>query len=111
MARYRWLRPTWWAPPLRMHRRSLAEQHPVMLCLGILFGVAFVITCWPVFVAAGAAYVVFLTARAVVRRHRRRQRVHAATAARADFEHAALMGGDEWLGTFGRHQPAPWWRA
>ncbi len=46
-----------------------------------------------------------------VRRHRLRQRVHAAIAVRADFEHAAVMRGDEWRGTFGRYEPAPWWRA
>jgi hypothetical protein len=37
--------------------------------------------------------------------------VHAAIAARADYEHTAMMRGDERLGTFGRYQPAPWWRA
>jgi hypothetical protein len=36
--------------------------------------------------------------------------VHAAIAARADFEHAAVMRGDVWRGTFGRYEPAPWWR-
>jgi hypothetical protein len=35
--------------------------------------------------------------------------VHAAIAARADFEHAAVMRGDVWRGTFGQYQPAPWW--
>jgi hypothetical protein len=34
-----------------------------------------------------------------------------AIAARADFEHAAVMRGDAWRGMFGRYQPAPWWRA
>jgi hypothetical protein len=38
-------------------------------------------------------------------------RVHAAIAARADYEHAAIMSGDVWRGTFGQYQPAPWWRA
>ena len=42
-----------------------------------------------------------LAARAAVRRHRRRQHVHAAIAARADWDHAAIMAGDVWRGTFG----------
>jgi len=87
-----------------------AEQHPILLGLGILFAVAFVITYWPVFVAAGIAYGAYLGARAAVRRHRRRQWVHAAIAARADYEHTAIMRGDTWRGTFGQYQPAPWWR-
>jgi hypothetical protein len=47
-----------------MRHRSLAEQHPILLGLGILFGIAFVITYWPVFVAAGVAYGGFVAARA-----------------------------------------------
>ena len=94
-----------------MRHRSFAEQHPILLSLGILFGIALVITCWPVFLAAGVAYGVFVAARAAVRRHRRRQCAHAATAARAEYEHAAIMRGDAWLGTFGQYQPAPRWRA
>jgi di/tricarboxylate transporter len=94
-----------------IHRRSFAEQHPILLGLGILFAVAFVITYWPIFVAAGIAYGVYLTARAAVGSHRRRQCVHATIAARADYEHAAIMRGNNWRGTFGRYQPAPWWRA
>jgi hypothetical protein len=94
-----------------MRHRSFAEQHPALLGLGILFGVAFVITYWPIFVAAAIAYGVFVAARGAVRRHRRRQQVHAAIAARADYEHAAIVRGDAWRGTFGRYEPAPWWRA
>jgi hypothetical protein len=56
-------------------------------------------------------YGAFLAARAAVRCHRRRQCAHAAIAARADYEHAAIMRGDNWRGTFGRYQPASWWRA
>jgi hypothetical protein len=41
-----------------------------MLCLGVLFGVAFVITYWPFFVAA-VAFGVFLAARAAIRRQLR----------------------------------------
>ena len=92
-----------------MRHRSSAEQHPIMLCLGVLFGVAFVITYWPFFVAAGVAFGVFLAARAAIRRHRRRQLAHAAIAARANYEHWLLMSGDEWHGTFGQYRPAPWW--
>jgi hypothetical protein len=89
-----------------MRHRSFAEQHPLLLGLGILFAVAFVITCWPVFVAAAIAYGVYLTARAAARCHRRRQWVHSAIAARADYEHWALMAGDEMTGLFGRFPPA-----
>jgi hypothetical protein len=32
---------------------------------------------------------------------------HAAIAARADYEHAAIIRGDTWSGTFGQFQPAP----
>jgi hypothetical protein len=92
-------------------RRSSAEQHPILFGLGILFGIAFVITYWPIFVAAGIAYGVYLGARAAVRCHRRRQCVHAVIAARADYEHAAIMRGDNWRGMFGQYQPVPWWRA
>jgi hypothetical protein len=28
-------------------------------------------------------------------------------AARADYEHAAVIGGNTWRGTFGHYQPAP----
>jgi hypothetical protein len=94
-----------------MRHRSFAEQHPVLLALGVLFAVAFVFTYWPVFVAAGVAFGLFLAARAAVRRHHLRQWEHAAIAARADYEHAAIMRGDVWRGTFGRYEPAPWWRA
>jgi hypothetical protein len=59
-----------------IHRRPFAQQHPILLGLAILFGVAFVITYWSVFVAA-----------------------------RADYEHWLLMRGDEWLGTFGQYRP------
>ena len=87
------------------------QDSPIALFLGILLCIAFVITYWPVFAAAGIAYGVFLTARAAVRCHRRRLRVHAAIAARADYEPSAIMHGDNWRGTFGQYQPAPWWRA
>jgi hypothetical protein len=90
-----------------IHRRSFAEQHPILLGLGILFGLGVVVAYWPVFVAVGVAFGVALGARATVRRHRRRQHVHAAIAARADFQHAAVMRGDLWRGTFGQYQPAP----
>jgi hypothetical protein len=45
------------------------------------------------------------------RRRDERHRRHSTIAARADYEHAAIMRGDNWRGTFGRYQPAPWWRA
>jgi hypothetical protein len=38
-----------------MRHRSFAEQHPIQLCLGILFSIAFVITYWPVFVATASS--------------------------------------------------------
>jgi hypothetical protein len=41
----------------------------------------------------------------------RRLPPYVAIAARADYEYAAVMRGDNWRGTFGRYQPAPWWRA
>ena len=40
------------------------QDSPIALFLGILLCIAFVITYWPVFAAAGIAYGVFLTARA-----------------------------------------------
>jgi hypothetical protein len=76
-------------------RRSLGEQHPVLLGLGILFVLGVVVAYWPIFVAAGIAYGVYLAARAAVRRHRRRQ-----------WEHAAILAGDTWLGTYGQYSPA-----
>ena len=94
-----------------MRHRSFAEQHPILLAFGVVFGLGVVAAYWPVFVTAGIAFGVFLAARAAVRRHRRRQCAHAAIAARADYEHAAIMPGDNWRGTFGQYQPAPWWRA
>jgi hypothetical protein len=36
---------------------------------------------------------------------------HAAIAARADHEHAAIVRGDVWRGTYAQYEPAPWWRA
>ena len=89
-----------------MRRSSYTEQHPALLLLGI----AVIITYWPIFVAAGAAYGVYLTARTAVTHHGRRRQTHATIAARADYEHSALLRGDTWRGTFGRYQPAPWWR-
>jgi hypothetical protein len=46
------------------------------------------------------------------RRHARSNvlQPRAAVAARADYEHAAIMRGDTWRGTFGRYEPALWWR-
>jgi hypothetical protein len=52
------------------------------------------------FVTAGVAFGVFLAARAAVICRRRRQQAHAAIAARADYEHAALLRGDVLRGTF-----------
>jgi hypothetical protein len=74
-----------------MYRRSFAEQHPVILGLCVLFGVAFVIAYWPAVIAAGIAYGAVLGARTAVRCRRRRQWEDAAIAARADYEHTALM--------------------
>jgi hypothetical protein len=79
-----------------------------LLGLGILFGLGVVVAYWPIFVAAGIAFGAFLAARAAGRRHRRRQCAHAALAARADFEHAAIMRGDVWRGTYGQYLPAQW---
>jgi hypothetical protein len=93
-----------------MYRRSFAEQHPILLAFGVLFAVAFVITYWPFLVAAGLIGAVVLAARAAQRRDLEAARRRAAIAARADYEHAAIMRGDTCLGTFGQFQPAPWWR-
>jgi hypothetical protein len=97
-----------------VRHRSFAERHPVLLGLGILIWLGLVFVDWPVLVAAGILTVVliavFLAARAEARRRDQRRRYRAAIAARADYEHAAIMRGDAWLGTFGRYQPAPlWW--
>jgi hypothetical protein len=43
------------------------------------------------------------------RRSLERDRWRAAVAARADYEHAAIMRGDAWRGTFGHYKPARWW--
>jgi hypothetical protein len=40
---------------VRGPRRSFAEQHPVLVGLGILLGIAVVIACGTVFVTAGRA--------------------------------------------------------
>jgi hypothetical protein len=37
-----------------IRRRSFAEQDPILVGLGILFALAFVVTYWPVFLAACA---------------------------------------------------------
>jgi hypothetical protein len=68
--------------PLHLSSSPLSSATTFLLGLGILSGIAFVITYWPVFVAG-----------------------------RADWEHWLLMRGDEWRGTLGRYEPAPWWRA
>jgi hypothetical protein len=57
-----------------------------------------------------AVFGVFLGARRAVRSHQRRRFARAAIAARADYEHPAIMRGDGWLGTFGQYRPAPWWQ-
>jgi len=36
-----------------MYRRSFPGQHPIVLGLGILFGLGVVVTYWPVFLALG----------------------------------------------------------
>jgi len=80
--------------PLHLSSSPLSSATTFLLGLGILLGLGVVIANWPIFVAAGIAFGAFLAARAAVRRHRRRQRAHAAIAARADFEHAAIMRGN-----------------
>jgi hypothetical protein len=82
--------------PLHLSSSPLSSATTFLLGLGILFGLGVVIAYWPIFVAAGIAFGAFIAARAAVRRHRRRQCAHAAIAARADFEHAAIMRGDAW---------------
>jgi transposase len=96
------------APPLRARLR--VTPHPPTARHIVDDGLS-VSTYWPIFVAAGIAFGVFLAARAAIRCHRRRQCVHDAISARADYEHRALMAGDVWRGTFGRYEPAPWWGA
>jgi hypothetical protein len=90
-----------------IRRRSFAEQHPILLCLGILFGVAFLITYWPVFVALCVAGALVVAGRAAHRRSLERARRRAEIARRAEYEHAAILRGDAWLGTFGQYQPSP----
>ena len=70
-----------------IRHRPFTEQHPMMAVLGVLFAVAFVVTYGPFFVAAGAAVALFYAGRAMHRAALHRRAVHAAIAARADYEH------------------------
>ena len=88
----------------------VAQLHPILVGLGILFGLGVVVAYWPVFVAAGVAF------GCVPRGASCDQSATPSTpegtrriAARADYEHAAMMRGYTWRGTFGQFEPAPWW--
>ena len=51
-----------------MYRKSFAEQHPILLSFGILFGAAFLVALWPVFLAVvllgGTGYLICAAAAA-----------------------------------------------
>jgi len=89
--------------PLHLSSSPLSSATTFLLGLGILFDLGVVIAYWPIFVAAGIACGALLAARAAVRRHRRRQRAHAAIAVRRSVVHlqdAALR-----YGLRGQHRP------
>jgi hypothetical protein len=60
-----------------------------------------------VFLAGAVCVALFYAGRRLHRAALRPTAVHAAIAARADYEHAAIMPGDVGLGTFGQFQLAP----
>ena len=59
------------------------------------------------FVAAGFLVGLVVAVRAEHRHRIEQARQRAAIAARADYEHAAIMSGDDRYGTFGQYPPAP----
>jgi hypothetical protein len=90
---------------------SFVEQDAVLLDVGIVVALAAVVAFWPVFLAAGIVAGAVWAGRAAHTRRATRRRQLAGIAARADYDHAAIMRAGAWRGTFGRYQPAPGWRA
>jgi hypothetical protein len=98
-----------------MYRKSFAEQHPVLLGVGILFCACFVAALWWLFLAlavlaaigvgvAGICVGVLCLARYAERQNQLRYRRRAELASHADYEHALLLRGDP-RGTFGQFPP------
>lgn len=84
-----------------IYRRSFVEQDPVLLGVGIVVALAAVVAFWPVFLAAGIVAGAVWAGRAAHTRRATRRRQLAGIAARADYDHAAIMRADAWRGTFG----------
>jgi hypothetical protein len=80
-----------------MYCKSFAEQHPILLSFGILFGAAFLVALWPVFLAVallgGTGYLICAAAAVTQRYNAHHAARRQALAARADYEHWLLSRG------------------
>jgi hypothetical protein len=74
-----------------MYRRGFAEQHPLLTAFLVTMAVGAIFKYWPFFVAVAVVAVLWLLGRRLYRAALRRRTLHAAIAARADYEHRALM--------------------
>jgi hypothetical protein len=91
------------------YRKSFAEQHPVLLGVGIVLGACTVAALWPLFLALTViggigwlAYWLLMRSDTETQRHRAHQ---AERQARAAYEHHLWLHGDP-RGFYGRYPPA-----
>jgi flagellar motor component MotA len=91
-----------------MYRKSFAEQHPILLGVGIILGACTVAALWQLFLIlaiVGLGYGAYRLANAWNKGRQSGQQRRAQLTARADYEHRLWMGGDP-RGFYGRYPPA-----
>ena len=91
-----------------MYRKGFAEQHPVLLGFGILFGFAMVVALWQWFLLLAVLCLIgwglWVFTRSYDQRHLERTRHRQALAAHADYEHHLWTMGDA-RGFYGQFPP------
>jgi hypothetical protein len=91
------------------YRKSFAEEHPILLGLGIIFGMAAVVAWWPLFltlgVLAGFGYAAYRIGVSYREQRTAQQAYRRALAAHADYEHHLWMQGNP-IGFYGQYPPA-----
>jgi len=92
-----------------MYRKSFAEQHPVILGVGILLGVGFVGAYWQaalfILVVVAVCFGLWRWNVASDKRSREQIQHRQALVARADYEHNLWTQGNP-IGFYGQYPPA-----
>lgn len=96
--------------PTRSCHRGFVSAHRFLTMFGTVYAVLFAVADWKVALWIAIVSVVVSLFAIAIGRPRRVKKMwreeRDALSARADWEHRALMSGDQRVGTFGRFQPA-----